>query len=88
MVSNERVICASELDGVWDEPEGRVVTVRATIRKVSAAAATDAKAPADADQGALLQTIVSRFAILQGQVLTSDEQRLKLFRISNRSDLL
>ena len=67
--SADRCQVTSKLYSVWDDVEGRVITVHANIKRQQSDSSFQ-----------LLQTIVSRFAIPPRAVVTTKQQKQNLFR--------
>eukprot|EP00456_Euglypha_rotunda_P092331 TRINITY_DN9721_c0_g1_i7.p1 TRINITY_DN9721_c0_g1~~TRINITY_DN9721_c0_g1_i7.p1 ORF type:complete len:1392 (+),score=226.67 TRINITY_DN9721_c0_g1_i7:98-4177(+) len=78
ILSSQVISSSAKLTGVWDEPHGRTITVEAKLSRLS-----DKKSTKTTEEGKPIMTIISKFAIRQGQWQTSSAQRANLFKITN-----
>jgi len=79
ILSGDRIESKATLEGVWDEPEGRTISVRAILSKH----ATDPQLKKNVSFPVM--EVFSRFAIRVGAVSSTPENRLNLFKLTKRS---
>eukprot|EP00457_Paulinella_chromatophora_P000020 gb/GEZN01000020.1/.p1 GENE.gb/GEZN01000020.1/~~gb/GEZN01000020.1/.p1 ORF type:complete len:4355 (-),score=711.85 gb/GEZN01000020.1/:393-13055(-) len=77
VAAGDTVASFAELTGVWDEPAGRTITVRAKLAKVKGG---EAKSESSDNNYVDVLQVTSRFAIRHGGWVSTAAQRLRLFK--------